>query len=76
MTHFVPVTMCVTQKVWGHLRLYGVTHIVTGTKGVIRFAEGFVTLFVAAAFGVTSNPCSLSSKPDSNRLRNAYHVGD
>ena len=34
VTHFVPVTMCVTQKVRGHLRLYGVTHYVTGTKCV------------------------------------------
>ena len=36
MTHFVPVTMCFTQRTCVNLRLYGVTHIVTGTKCVTR----------------------------------------
>ena len=34
VTHFVPVTLCVMQKARGVLRLYGMTHNVTGTKCV------------------------------------------
>ena len=36
MTHFVPVTLCITQKTLVNLRLDGVTHNVTGTKCVIK----------------------------------------
>ena len=35
MTHFVPVTLCITQKARVNLRLDGVKHNVTGTKCVM-----------------------------------------
>ena len=35
VTHFVPVTLCVMQKTRDILRLYGMTHNVTGTKCVM-----------------------------------------
>ena len=34
VTHFVPVTLCITQKARVNLRLDGVKHNVTGTKCV------------------------------------------
>ena len=36
MTHFVPVTLCVTQETRRNRRPYGVTHNVTGTKCVTK----------------------------------------
>ena len=36
VTHFVPVTLCITQKARVNLRLDGVKHNVTGTKCVTR----------------------------------------
>ena len=35
-THFVPVTLCVTQETRRNRRPYGVTHNVTGTKCVTK----------------------------------------
>ena len=35
MTHFVPVTLCVTQKTHVNQQPYGMTHNVTGTKCVM-----------------------------------------
>ena len=36
VTHFVPVTLCITQKAYVNLRLDGVIHNVTGTKCVTK----------------------------------------